>query len=119
MTLNLRLEYQTAYGEELYVVIGTTKEKAYPMSYISDGLWSANIKLNTEQELAYRYEVRYGTTTIRREWGAKHVIALDKKATNVRIADRWADMPSDRSFHSSMFSSFMQVRTRRFASSAS
>ena len=82
MTLNLLLEYQTAYGEELYVVLGTTKEKAYPMSYISDGLWSANIKLNAEQELVYRYEVRYGTTTIRREWGAKHVIA-DRKSTRL------------------------------------
>ena len=31
MTFTLRLEYQTAYGEDLYVVVGAEKEKAYPI----------------------------------------------------------------------------------------
>ena len=45
MILNLRLEYQTAYGEDLYVVVGTEKEKAYAMQYLGEGIWGAELKL--------------------------------------------------------------------------
>ena len=103
MTLNLRLEYQTAYGEDLYVVIGTDKEKAYAMRYAGEGVWCAELKLAAAAELVYRYEVRYGDAVVRKEWGSKHILPLDKKAENVRVFDKWYDMPQDRSFHSSMF----------------
>ncbi len=103
MTLNLRLEYQTAYGEDLYVVLGAEKEKAYAMQYLGEGIWSTELKLAVSGQLSYRYEVRYGSEVVRKEWGAKHTLLLDKKATNVRILDHWHAMPADRSFHSSMF----------------
>ena len=103
MTLNLRLEYQTAYGEDLYVVVGTDKEKAYAMRYAGEGVWCAELKLTAATELVYRYEVRYGDAVVRKEWGGKHVLPLDKKTTNVRVFDKWYNMPADRSFHSSMF----------------
>ena len=103
MILNLRLEYMTAYGEELYVVVDAAKEKAYPMQYVGNGRWEASLKLAAASELTYRYEVRYGESVIRKEWGAKHHLSLDKKVATLRVADRWHDMPSDRSFHSSMF----------------
>ena len=103
MTLNLRLEYQTAYGEDLYVVVGTDKEKAYAMRYAGEGVWCAELKLAAAAELVYRYEVRCGDAVVRKEWGGKHVLPLDKKAESVRIFDKWYDMPQDRSFHSSMF----------------
>ena len=51
MTLNLRLEYRTAYGEELYVVVCSGREKAYPMQYIGDALWGATLKVTTTKEL--------------------------------------------------------------------
>ena len=101
MIFNLRLEYQTAYGEDLYVVVGT--EKAYPMHYIGEGVWSVELKLPAVAEVVYRYEVRYGEQVVRKEWGDKHCLKVDKKAANVRVLDRWYDMPNDRSFHSSMF----------------
>ena len=103
MTLNLRLEYRTAYGEELYVVVCSGREKAYPMQYIGDALWGATLKVTTTKELKYRYEVRYGDEVIRREWGSEHTITLDGKCEAVRIEDRWHSMPADRSFFSSMF----------------
>ncbi|MBQ2239412.1 MAG: 4-alpha-glucanotransferase, partial [Alistipes sp.] len=104
MILNLRLEYMTAYGEELYAVVDSGREKAYPMHYVGDGRWEASLKLTAATELAYRYEVRYGDTVLRKEWGGnmRH-LTLDKKAENVSVLDRWHDMPFDRSFHSSMF----------------
>ena len=104
MTLNLRLEYMTAYGEELYVVVDSGREKSYPMHYVGDGRWEASLKLTAATEVAYRYEVRYGDTVLRKEWGGKlRHLTLDKKAENVSVLDRWHDMPFDRSFHSSMF----------------
>ena len=104
MTLNLRLEYMTAYGEELYAVVDSGREKAYPMHYVGDGRWEASLKLAAATEVAYRYEVRYGDTVLRKEWGGKlRHLTLDKKAESVSVLDRWHDMPFDRSFHSSMF----------------
>ncbi|MBR0363098.1 MAG: 4-alpha-glucanotransferase, partial [Alistipes sp.] len=104
MILNLRLEYMTAYGEELYAVVDSGREKAYPMHYVGDGRWEASLKLAAATEVAYRYEVRYGDAVLRKEWGGKlHHLTLDKKAEVVSVLDRWHDMPADRSFHSSMF----------------
>ena len=104
MILNLRLEYMTAYGEELYAVVDSGREKAYPMHYVGDGRWEASLKLAAATEVAYRYEVRCGDEVLRKEWGGKlHHLTLDKKAEVVSVLDRWHDMPADRSFHSSMF----------------
>ena len=113
MTLNLRMEYQTAYGEDLYVVVGASKEKAYAMTYVGGGVWDVQLKLNAETELVYRYEVRRGADVVRKEWGAKHHLTLDKKLTSLRILDRWGDMPADRSFHSSMFTDGVFARAKR------
>ena len=98
------MEYMTAYGEELYAVVDSGREKAYPMHYVGDGRWEASLKLTAATEVAYRYEVRYADTVLRKEWGGKlRHLTLDKKAENVSVLDRWHDMPFDRSFHSSMF----------------
>lgn len=115
MTLNLQLEYKTAYGEDLYVVVGSDKEKAYPMSYIGEGCWSVALKLTAVADVEYRYEVRRGDTVIRKEWGSKHRLVLDKKCAEVRVNDNWSDMPADRSFYSSMFTDgvFMRGKKRK------
>lgn len=103
MTLNLRLEYQTTYGEDLYVVVGSTRDKCYPMTFVGGGIWEVELKLTSATELVYRYEVRRGDDVVRKEWGEKRCLALDKKIGSVRVLDRWSDMPADRSFFSSMF----------------
>ncbi|MBP3432390.1 MAG: 4-alpha-glucanotransferase [Alistipes sp.] len=103
MTLNLRLEYQTVYGEELFVVVGSPRAKSYPMTYVGDGIWCASLRLSACDKLVYRYEVRRGEDVVRKEWGGEHTLLLDKKATNVRVVDHWHAMPSDVSFRSSMF----------------
>ena len=113
MTLNLRLEYQTAYGEDLYVVVGSTREKSYPMSFVGGGIWEVELKLAAATELEYRYEVRRGDYVVRKEWGNKRHLTLDKKVTAVRVLDRWSDIPSDRSFHSSMFTDGVFARTKQ------
>ncbi len=111
MTLKLRLQYNTHYGEELYVVLGGDREKAYAMHYAGEGWWEAAVKVATT-ELLYRYEVRREGGVVRREWGAKHHLLLDKRCGDVRVEDRWSDMPSDRSFRSSMFTDGVFARTK-------
>ena len=113
MTLNLRLEYQTTYGEDLYVVVGSTREKSYPMNFVGGGIWEVELKLAAATELEYRYEVRRGDYVVRKEWGDKRHLTLDKKVTAVRVLDRWSDIPSDRSFHSSMFTDGVFARTKQ------
>ena len=113
MVLNLKLEYNTAYGEDLYVVVGSSKERSYPMTYVGDSQWVATLKLAAAAELSYRYEVRRGDEVVRKEWGEKHTLTLDKKCETLRIVDRWADMPHDRSFHSSMFTDGVFARPAR------
>jgi hypothetical protein len=44
----------TAYGEELYAVVDSGREKAYPMHYVGDGCWEASLKLTSATEVAYR-----------------------------------------------------------------
>ena len=46
MTLNLKLEYKTSYGQELHVVVESPKAKSYPMNYVGDGTWTAALKLD-------------------------------------------------------------------------
>ena len=113
MLLNLRLEYNTAYGEDLYVVVVAPVKKTFAMSYVGDSQWVASIKLASAEELTYHYEVRRGDSLVRKEWGGDHHIAIDKKATTIRIEDRWVDMPYDRSFHSSMFTDGVFARPKR------
>ena len=113
MTLNLRLEYQTTYGEDLYVVVGSTREKSYPMNFVGGGIWEVELKLAAATELEYRYEVRRGDYVVRKEWGDKRHLTLDKKVAAVRVLDRWSDIPSDRSFHSSMFTDGVFARTKQ------
>lgn len=113
MTLNLRLEYQTAYGEELYVVLGSEKSKRHPMQYIGNGTWEARVKLAASSDIAYRYELSSGDTVIRREWGGEHRLMLDGKSENIIVLDHWHDMPFDRSFRSSMFTDGVFARAKR------
>ena len=87
MTLNLRLEYQTTYGEDLYVVVGSTREKCYPMTFVGGGIWEVELKLTSATELVYRYEVRRGDDVVRKEWGEKRCLALDKKIGSVRVLE--------------------------------
>ena len=83
------------------------------MTYIGSGIWDVALKLTAAAELSYRYEVRRGDDVVRKEWGGMHHLVLDKGVTAVRVLDRWGDMPSDRSFHSSMFTDGVFARPKR------
>ena len=55
MKLNVKIEYRTAWGEELVLCVGG---KRYPLSYITDGLWAGEIAgITLKNDTEYSYEV--------------------------------------------------------------
>ena len=112
MNVKLRIEYRTTYGENLYVVTENGPKKGHPMHYIGGDLWECTLK-PTSEELVYHYELRNSERTLRTEWGAPHHLTLDGKMTTLHIYDRWQQMPTDRSFYSTMFTEGVFARTKR------
>ena len=116
MTVKFRLEYATVYGEELLLVIDGARPKMEPMRYIGGNIWECTFKTAaTTRTLHYHYELHRDGAPIRKEWGKGHTLTTDKGVTAIALYDRWHDMPSDRSFRSSMFTEgvFARPKTKK------
>lgn len=116
MTVKFRLEYATVYGEELLLVIDGARPKMEPMRYIGSNIWECTFKTAaTTRTLHYHYELHRDGAPIRKEWGKGHTLTTDKGVTAIALYDRWHDMPSDRSFRSSMFTEgvFARPKTKK------
>lgn len=112
MTIEFRIAYRTNFGENLFVVVEeAARSKSYPMQYIGGDQWRCAIK-TTRTELHYRYELRSGEQTLRREWGKPHTLAVAKEAKQVAVFDAWHEIPQDRSFRSTMFTDGVFARER-------
>ena len=102
MKLNVKIEYRTAWGEELVLCVGG---KRYPLSYIADGLWAGEIaRITLKNDTEYSYEVVCGGQTVRTEW-KKHQIVLPEGAAPkvLNITDKWNERPADAPFYSTAF----------------
>lgn len=90
MTLTFNIEYHTHWGENLYVRRG---EKSFPMSYLPDGKWTAEISseefFGGQPKVEYYYEVLTNGVSTRHEWRAH---TLSAKAEGP-INDSWSDIP--------------------------
>lgn len=115
MTIRFRVAYRTAFGETLFVAIGEgARAKIYPMQYAGGDSWICEVsQVTAAKHIVYRYEVRRGEEVVRREWGAMHRLTLPAKGEVVDLYDRWQEMPSDRSFRSSMFTEGVFARPKR------
>lgn len=112
MTIQFRIAYRTNFGENLFVVVeNAARSKAHPMQYAGEGMWCCSIK-TTATSITYRYEVRCGEQTVRREWGAPHTLSVAKGAATVHLSDCWHEMPQDRSFRSTMFTEGVFARPK-------
>ena len=111
MTIQFRITYRTAFGENLFLVVEGARSNAHPMHYIGEDRWSCSIK-TTAAQLTYHYEVRCGEETLRREYGAPHSLTIDAKSKSLRIFDAWHSLPHDRSFRSTMFTEGVFARAR-------
>ncbi len=102
MTLKFKVEYLTAWGEELKLRVG---EKIHPMSYIGNGFWGLELKnINLTQPLEYSYELYKDGKCLRKEWRG-HALSLAKEAKPevINVRDRWNNRPEDAPFYSSAF----------------
>lgn len=115
MLITFSIEYRTAYGENLVVVVGGGRGRRYPMRYVGDGRWECAVKVPVADRAEWRYELYRGGELLRREWGGAHSLCLDKALSSVTVLDRWHDEPADRPMRSSMFSDgvFARKRSRR------
>ena len=102
MTLNISIEYRTAWGEELVLCLGG---KRYPLAYVAEGIWKGEVsRFNPEKVAEYGYEVVRDGVTVRTEW-KNHRLALPEgtEPKELTIIDRWIDRPCDSPFYSSAF----------------
>lgn len=98
---NISVEYRTRFGEELVLITDSPHPAVYPMRW-ADDVWHCTIE-SRSRTIAYRFELRNNSATIRREWGKPHRHSVAADASVVYIRDHWADMPDDNALRSSMF----------------
>ncbi|MCC8154927.1 MAG: 4-alpha-glucanotransferase [Tannerellaceae bacterium] len=110
MKLSFRINYQTRWGEGLYI-LGSSPELggwnpalAKPMNYTYDGDWQADIELSAmSQEIEYRYCVKRNNRIIREEWNHNHHLTVHENIPSYVLLDNWQAIPSDLSFYTSAF----------------
>ncbi len=100
MKLILNLEYRTRWGEQLVLCTG---QRRVAMKYVGTDRWQASLA-KCELPMEYRYEVVAEGRTVRSEWRAHSLrLAEGMNPAELRVADRWIDMPADSTFYSSAF----------------
>ena len=109
MKLSFKVDYNTAWGENLCLVgsiveLGAWDDsKALKMNY-ENGAWTISIEIaDTTKKFEYSFIVKHDNGNIRREWGKPHAFKASKSVTSYTLVDKWQDQPSDKSFYSSMF----------------
>ncbi|MBR2857000.1 MAG: 4-alpha-glucanotransferase [Bacteroidales bacterium] len=102
MKLQITIEYNTVWGEELVLCLGGRR---YPMSYAGEGEWTVEVgRFNPEKASEYTYEVVSDGRTIRTEWrGHRLVLPEGVSPKTLVLNDRWHDRPADAPFYSSAF----------------
>lgn len=96
MSIIITLDYNTAWGEKLFLCNGG---KRHEMRYIYSGTWQIDMEIMKDK--TYSFEVWKNNTFIRKEWRG-HILP-DTKAKVLNIRNKWQDRPYDSPFWSSMF----------------
>ncbi len=109
MKLTFKIEYNTVWGEALYIVgsLPAMSDGGLKMECDSEGKPTLIIDISPAQGVfTYNYELRREDgTVLRHEWGAPRHMRLDAHLTDCLIVDHWQDVPSNKPFFSSAFTS--------------
>ncbi|MBQ5701831.1 MAG: 4-alpha-glucanotransferase, partial [Alistipes sp.] len=102
MNITVNIDYRTAWGERLVLVLSDGKR--VDMS-CSGSQWVAMFtQSKSVKHLCYHFEVLNSENqTIRTEWGEGHNYAIATDAKYLVIEDCWTDRPQNRAFYTSMF----------------
>ena len=113
MTIHFALKYNTVWGEQLIIRIGS---HSFGMRYTGDGMWEATLSgYDIRRGQQYGYEVTRDGAVLRREWRA-HTLLLPQDARGeFIIRDRWMDRPSGSAFWSSAFKDVIFGREKGLA----
>lgn len=124
MTLKFRLQYKTAFGEELilHIARNTKDGKLHTDSFrmaTADGItWTCridNFAHTPNEAIDYYYSVANGGREMRHEWTMQtHRLDLTAlKATLYTVDSKWVDMPEDSYLYSSAFTECINHRDRK------
>jgi len=89
MKVTFKLEYHTAWGESLALVLC---DKKYPMSWGEGAVWSVTVECTAAAIKKYTYVVMCEGVIVRPEWTHHHTEA-PKGARKLEIRDSWIDCP--------------------------
>lgn len=120
MRLRFRIQYHTAWGQQLYVC-GSSAElgkwdeaKARPMTYLADGHWALDLDLSSEAEaLAYKYMIKHQDHD-KSEWefGENRTLSFPTSAPEeVIVEDQWRSTNSpQQALHTDLFQKILLKR---------
>ena len=117
MKLSFKIDYQTTWGETLFVCGSTPQfgqwdpNHALPLKNQYPGEWQTNIETNTEQ-LEYKYLLQNQQGDFIWEWGANRKITLDQKRfEEIRLRDFWRNrLEPENALYSSAFQKVLLKR---------
>lgn len=100
LQVTFQLRFHTNFGQELFIsgnhpLLGNGEvEKAVPMSYLDDGLWSLSLnlaeKVDTVVPFAYHYILRNADGTFSYDWSKDRVVnPSGNKARELVFSDTW------------------------------
>ena len=92
MEVTFNLQYVTAWGQELYVVVGNDYDHAQLMSFNPGFMWSTtcSLPLPTSGVLSYHFQVRtWGQVS--REETQQHAVCLPDAQLPLNLIDNWYD----------------------------
>ncbi len=110
MKITFNINYQTSWGQTLYVV-GSIPElgswnvsMAKPMSYNHGDIWTLEIDVEPQtQIIEYRYFFISNNIRFYEEWQRNHQIKLSQSDHNYIVYDSWFSRPKQLAFYSSAF----------------
>ncbi len=111
MIINFHIEYNTQWGEELYITGSSVSlgkndiHKALKLTCTAPGKWEGSINCNLTKEriVSYRYFVK-GEEGIHYEAGKGRTIALNSSTKEITSYDQWQGNSVDAPFLSAPFS---------------
>ena len=90
MKATFHIQYNTAWGESLWLLLSDTK---YPMAWGEGGNWSATVETSATALKDYTYLVMRGGLIERPEWQS-HSAKVPAGAKKIEITDSWNDCPA-------------------------
>ena len=101
MTINIQLQYHTAWGESVQLRIG---KRHIPMEFSYGGLWQIMLSSRDIHDGGtFTFEIVRDGKVVKREWRHHHY-KTPSAGKNIIVRSRWLERPSNSAFYASAFS---------------